>query len=64
MEIKINCKMNDNSAWCKDKRIKRSLFGLGARCCLEFENKTCPYVIRYKRPKISPKGQNTKGQNK
>jgi hypothetical protein len=31
MTIKINCKYNDNGAWCTNKKIKRPLFGLGAR---------------------------------
>lgn len=35
MIIKINCKYNDRGAWCTNKQIKRSLFGMGVRCCIE-----------------------------
>lgn len=41
MQIKINCKYNDQGAWCTNKNIKRSLFGIGARCCTEFNDKEC-----------------------
>lgn len=36
MQKKVNCKYNDRGAWCTNKNIKRSLFGIGARCCVEF----------------------------
>ncbi len=36
MGIKINCVYNDKGAWCKNKNIKRSLWGMGARCCSVF----------------------------
>ena len=45
----VNCIKNDNFAWCKDKRVKRSLFGIGARCCLVYDNKRCPYQEEYPR---------------
>ena len=42
--VKINCTYNDQGAWCTDKRVKRSLWGFGARCCIEYcDNKTCDY---------------------
>ena len=41
MNIKINCKHNDKGAWCTNKKVKRSLFGVGARCCSEHNNKKC-----------------------
>jgi hypothetical protein len=41
MQKKVNCKYNDNGAWCTNKKIKRSLFGIGARCCTEFNDKEC-----------------------
>ena len=56
MYKKINCRMNDQDAWCKDKRVKRSLFGLGARCCLEHNDQKCEYKDPVGKPKISPKG--------
>ncbi|MEA3295538.1 MAG: DUF2283 domain-containing protein [Patescibacteria group bacterium] len=50
--IKINCKWNDNGAWCKNKKVKRNLFGLGARCCIEYDtNKVC----QLKEPHLLPK---------
>ena len=52
MNKRINCISNNKGAWCKDKRVSRSLFGLGARCCLVFEDKSCPYQVRQKRPII------------
>ena len=41
MQRKINCKYNDNDVWCTNKNIKRSLFGIGVRCCVEFNDKEC-----------------------
>lgn len=41
MQKKINCKYNDQGAWCNNKNIKRSLFGIGARCCSEFNDEKC-----------------------
>ena len=41
MIIKVNCKYNDKGAWCTNKNIKRSLFGIGARCCSEYNNISC-----------------------
>lgn len=38
---KINCKYNDRLAWCTNKNIKRSLFGLGSRVCIEHCNGKC-----------------------
>ena len=56
MGININCKSNDQGVWCKDKRIKRSMFGLGARRCVLFpglNGKTCEFQEEYERP-LSP----------
>ena len=50
MGININCKKNNSGVWCKDKRIKRSLFGLGARMCLVAEGKECNYQDIHTRP--------------
>lgn len=36
--IKINCKWNDRGMWCKNRKIKRNLFGFGPRCCIEYNN--------------------------
>lgn len=57
MGIKINCVYNDKGAWCKNINIKRSFFGLGARCCKEFENpfkETCICRQRLRKPPPPP----------
>lgn len=51
MVIKVNCKYNDDGAWCINKEIKRSLFGIGTRCCSEFNDKKCSLI----EPKIKTK---------
>lgn len=43
MLLKINCKYNDQEAWCINKNVKRSLFGIGAKCCNLYNNKKCKY---------------------
>ena len=54
MSININCISNDRGAWCKNKNIRRSLCGIGARCCLEFpyisDNKKCLFKKEFKNP--------------
>lgn len=58
--VKVNCIDNDKGAWCKNKNIKRSLWGLGARCCIEYRNegfKKCEYKKPYKRKKVVPAPQ-------
>ena len=54
MNININCIDNDKGYWCKNPNVKKSLFGLGARCCTQVRAKsgeTCPYQTKYERPK-------------
>jgi hypothetical protein len=46
------CKKN-TSFYCSDKRVPRSLFGLGARLC---SPDGCPYYEGSPRPKSSPGG--------
>ena len=51
--INVNCIYNEKGAWCNNKNIKRSLLGLGARCCSEygkFTCKDCPYSKPSPRP--------------
>lgn len=48
----VNCKKNNKGAWCKDKRIKKSLSGIGARCCKIFEGKICEYQDLYPKPQF------------
>ncbi len=56
-----NCVYNDNGAWCTNKSVKRSLFGIGARCCIAYgklSTTDCPYTSpRSFKPKQPPKGQ-------
>ena len=56
MQRKVNCKYNDSGAWCTNKNIKRSLFGIGARYCYEFDDKECGFKeIRTKRGNPPPR---------
>lgn len=50
MHIRVNCRKNDSGIFCKDKRIKRSLFGIGARLCIVPEGKTCPFQEKFSKP--------------
>jgi len=53
MKRKINCKYNSEVLWCTNKNIKRSLFGLGAKCCIEFEGEECRLKeLRTLRPEL------------
>lgn len=54
--ININCQQNDRGAWCKDKRVRRSLLGIGVRCCKIFEGDVCEYQKLYARPDPVPPG--------
>lgn len=51
----INCVWNDRGAWCKNKNIKRSLFGFGVRSCIEYpplNDYCCGLKIEHKKPNI------------
>lgn len=39
VKVKINCIYNSDVSWCTNKNIKRSLFGVGARCCVLHDDK-------------------------
>jgi len=54
VHVRINCVYNDQGAWCTNKLIKRSLCGLGARCCIEFDERSavCKYKVIYPKPDI------------
>ncbi len=59
MHKKVNCKFNVGGAHCVCKDVKRSLFGIGARCCTEFYGRddTCEYKkVHLQRPVYPPKG--------
>ena len=55
--VKVNCKYNDRGLYCKNKNVKRSLFGIGARLCscLNF-GEDCSYKESYPKPLKSPYG--------
>lgn len=40
-----NCIFNDRGAWCKNEKVKRRLFGLGARVCAVFNGMSAPARI-------------------
>lgn len=40
---KVNCTMLDGQTLCRDKRVKRSLLGLGARLCRVAYGAKCSY---------------------
>lgn len=57
MPIKINCTDNVEGAWCKNKNTPRSLFGLGARCCVEYPEQVsccCAFKTERQRPTMNP----------
>lgn len=56
--INVNCIYNENGAWCNNKNVKRSLFGLGARVCSEYGKlscRKCTYSEYYPRPTVNKK---------
>lgn len=56
ISIKVDCKSNDGGAWCKDGRVKRSLLGFGARCCMEYGKSvfSCKFRDPRSRPVMAP----------
>lgn len=50
MRVKIYCKYNDRGAWCKNKNVKRSLLGIGARCCSEYSDKPIECTLKETTP--------------
>ena len=55
--INVNCIYNDKSAWCKHKGIKKSMFGIGARVCVEVDGKQCTLKQTHPRPDVLPPAQ-------
>jgi hypothetical protein len=54
---KVNCRWAENpGGWCKNKLIKRSLLGIGARCCVKYydDDKECIYHSPFDRPPTLP----------
>ncbi len=57
MMKRINCKFNDNGAWCTNLNIKKSLWGIGSRCCIEYPDynpKKCEFKEEHSRPSAPP----------
>lgn len=52
MGFNVNCIHNDGGAWCKCQLIKRSLFGFGARMCVEYppRQEACIHRVGFPRP--------------
>lgn len=66
VNMKINCEYNDGGVWCKNRNIKRSCFGLGARMCVEYDKSIkCEHkIVRKIRPcKIPPCPNKPKNEN-
>jgi len=56
----INCIYSDNGIYCKNNKIKRSLFGFGARVCKNvdsFWDDKCDLIEKYPEPKCIRKGK-------
>ena len=52
----VNCQWNDKGYWCTNKKIRRSLWGIGARECQEYNTfcHKCPECKPWPRPVIPP----------
>jgi hypothetical protein len=55
MVVRYNCKFNDGP-FCKNKKVERSLFGLGARLCVMvgMKNHNCIFCESNQKPNIKP----------
>ena len=58
MGIKNKCIHSVNDAWCNNDNIKKSLFGIGARCCVDYGKMSndCKYYTFKPKPSIKIKG--------
>lgn len=59
MYVRVNCKYNDNGLYCKNKKVKRSLFGIGERQCKltrysNYQFSGCEFQESYPRPSSPP----------
>ncbi len=56
----INCKYNHHFWYCENEKVKKSLFGFGARLCklADFDWKNyCEFQEEWERPLPTPRGQ-------
>jgi len=61
MILKINCRYNNDDAWCTNEKVKRSFWGAGPRCCLVYNNKKCEFNdCKTKRPTMTEMDCKTK----
>lgn len=61
---KINCIYNNKGAWCTNQKIKKSLFGIGARCCSEHNDIDCDEKVEHtKKENIAPPAPIQKPKN-
>jgi len=49
MVRKINCKFFEYGGYCKNELVKRSLFGIGARCCILYFYSSRPIKCQYQK---------------
>ena len=52
IRVKINCTYFYDGFYCRNKDIKRSLFGVGCRMCKEAQGKACE--LKNKKTIIKP----------
>jgi hypothetical protein len=51
MNKNINCIYDDSGSWCKNENVPKSLFGIGARLCKEFDScSDCEFKVKHNRP--------------
>jgi len=54
--ILINCIYNEDGAWCTNAKVKASLWGFGARCCVEYppSDRVCEFKEAHRPPANMP----------
>ena len=54
MNLRINCTKCVDICYCSDKRVKRSLWGIGPRMCVLYDygiiNKRCEFQVEHTKP--------------
>lgn len=54
MGVKANCHDNYDGFYCKNKQVRRSLCGIGARMCCVIDGLKCELQTPYEKPKYFP----------